>query len=301
MPEISELIRLAREAEHSKVGYDQGQRWTWLDRAGRRIVPDKETDCSALTLGLYWLAGWPVDISGTCWTGNAEKLCRDAGFTVIDISEWDTRRLRRDPIAGDALVGPGHIILVGDDGTWLSAEFDERGKASGGAPGDQSGREVRWREPYARSSGWKRLLRPPTGGAPVQLLAEAKGPELLIVDGELGRYTVSEWQKAVGVAVTGGIDQPKSPLVEAVQRDLVAGGHGDWDGRALTIDGEGIAHNLGRNWPTRGKAYPSGRSRTLWALQLSLGVEPTGRLIAESPTVMALQKRLNARISGGPM
>lgn len=301
MPEISELIRLAREAEHSRVGYDQGQRWTWLDRAGRRIVPDQETDCSALTLGLYWLAGWPVDISGTCWTGNAMTLCRDAGFALTDIREWPAKRLRTDPIAGDALVGPGHIILVGDDGTWLSAEFDEKSKASGGAAGDQTGREVRWRDPYSRSSGWKHLLRPPVGGAPVHLVAQTTGPEFLIADGELGRYTVSEWQKAMGVPVTGRIDQPRSPLVEAVQRDLVAGGQRDWDDRELKIDGEGIAHNLDRTWPTKGKDYPSGRSRTIWALQRSLDVEPTGRFVAKSPTVVALQNRLNARLSGGVM
>lgn len=166
-PTIARLLELARQAEAAGTGYDQGQRDSWLDRVARQIVRDKETDCSALTLGLYWLAGYPVDISGTAHTGNAEALARAAGFEVVDVTGWDLARIVAALKPGDGLLGrppaatSGHIVLVGDDGRWLSAESDERGQSIGGQAGDQTGVEVRWREPYMRSAGWTRILRPP--------------------------------------------------------------------------------------------------------------------------------------------
>ena len=160
-PTIGRLLDLARQAEAAGTGYDQGQRWDWLDRIARQIVRSREADCSALTLGLYWLAGYPVDVSGLAYTGNAEALCRAAGFEVIDVSGWDLPRIVAALRAGDGLLGPGHIVLVGDDGRWLSAEQDEEGRSAGGAAGDQTGVEVLWRQPYMRSKGWTRILRPP--------------------------------------------------------------------------------------------------------------------------------------------
>lgn len=166
-PTIDKLLDYARQAEAAGTGYDQGQRWDWLDRVRRQIVRGAEADCSALTLGLYWLAGYPVDISGTVHTGNAEALCRAAGFAVIDVTGWDLARIVAALKAGDGLLGrppaatSGHIVLVGDDGRWLSAEQDEEGRSSGGQAGDQTGVEVLWRAPYMRSKGWTRILRPP--------------------------------------------------------------------------------------------------------------------------------------------
>ena len=166
-PTIARLLELARQAEAAGTGYDQSERDSWLDRAKRQIVRDREADCSALTLGLYWLAGYPVDISGFAHTGNAEALARAAGFQVVDVTGWDLARIVAALRPGDGLLGrppaatSGHIVLVGDDGRWLSAEADERGRSAGGQAGDQTGVEVRWREPYMRSAGWTRILRPP--------------------------------------------------------------------------------------------------------------------------------------------
>ena len=166
-PTIDKLLDLARQAEAAGTGYDQGQRWDWLDRVTKQIIRGAEADCSALTLGLYWLAGYPVDVSGLAYTSNAEALCRAAGFGVVDVTGWDAARLYGALKAGDGLLGrppaatSGHIVLVGDDGRWLSAEQDEAGRSAGGQAGDQTGVEVLWRKPYMRSRGWTRILRPP--------------------------------------------------------------------------------------------------------------------------------------------
>lgn len=168
MASIKGLLDLAVKAEASGVGYDQSERDSWLDRVKRQIIRDAETDCAALVLGLYWLAGYGIDISGLAYTGNAEALARAAGFSVVDVTGWNSTRLYAALLPGDGLLGrppqatSGHIVLVGDPTSrWLSAESDERGQSVGGQAGDQTGVEVRWREPYMRSAGWTRILRPP--------------------------------------------------------------------------------------------------------------------------------------------
>ena len=204
MPTISTLLDLARSTEATRVGYDQWQRWSWLDVPGRRVIPGRETDCSALTMGLYWLAGWGVDISGTCYTGNAELLARAAGFHVVDVTGWAPQSLYAALQPGDALLGPGHIVLVGEDGRWLSAESDEAGRSAGGYAGDQTGAEVRWRAPYMRSKGWARILRPPVVGAIPQAVPLSAAPKpRLVVDGELGRRTITAMQRWLGVQADG--------------------------------------------------------------------------------------------------
>lgn len=199
---VSQLIALANQLEQSGVGYDQGDRWSWLDRDARTILNYREADCSSACLGLAWLAGYPVDLDGTAYTGNAEQLLTAAGFTSRSIDGLPLHRIVNDARPGDMLLGPGHIVLVGDPATrWLSAENDERGKATGGQAGDQTGLEVRWRAPYMRSRGWTRLLRPPVDDTP----APAPAPSLLVVDGVYGPKTKRALQAWLGVTVDGVI------------------------------------------------------------------------------------------------
>ena len=209
---ITHMLALAVQTEGLRTGYDQAQRWSWLDRARRQIIPDRETDCSALCLGLAWLAGYPVDITGTAYTGNAELLLARAGFSARDITGWTVPMIASQMRPGDMLLGPGHIVLVGADGRVLSAESDERGKAAGGQAGDQTGREVYWRTLYARPKGWTRLLRPPTDDA----VPLAK-PGVLVVDGDFGPATIRATQRWIGAA-PDGVWGPASK--RALQRKL---------------------------------------------------------------------------------
>ena len=120
-------------------------------------------------------------------------------------------------------------------------------------------------------------------------------PAKLDVDGNLGRLTITDWQEVMGTAADGVISKP-SDLVKAVQRKLNAAGARDWDGRPLTVDGVGIESNDGRRFPAgKTTAYPQSRSRTVWALQVYLGIKPDGVLDAsKSATVEAVQRKLNA-------
>lgn len=301
-PTIAVFSALVIQAARANLGYDQSSmgRWSWLDRLTRAIVPGRACDCSALTMGLYWLAGYPVDISGTCYTGNAAELARAAGFQVLPFTSLSDVR------EGDALLTPGHHIVPiyrDTDGVLraLSAEYNEHGTALGGKPGDQNGREVRVRDLYVRPGGWTFILRPPADAAPLSTVVTAPpvaapAPVGLDVDGCLGRLTITDWQEEMGTDVDGVISKPRSQLVEAVQRKLNAAGARDWDGRTLTVDGIGIESNDGHRFPTgKTTAYPLGKSRTVWALQVYLGIKPDGVLDAsKSATIEAVQRKLNA-------
>jgi hypothetical protein len=106
-------------------------------------------------------------------------------------------------------------------------------------------------------------------------------PAALVVDGVLGRETITRWQQVMGSAVDGTISTP-SELVGRVQSRLNAAGARDWDGRSLVVDGLGIAQN-------------GQKTRTVWALQAYLGTPRDGILSTPASTVIkALQNRLNA-------
>lgn len=155
------MISLARQIRPNKIGYDKGKRWTWLDKKNRRIIAKKSCDCSSLSAGLAYLAGWDVDLSGSCWTGNIAVLMKNAGWKVFKFTKIS------DVIAGDMVVKKGaHVIVALSKTEWLSAQSNEKGGGYGGQLGDQTGKEVVIRAPYNRTGGWDYILRPPADAKP---------------------------------------------------------------------------------------------------------------------------------------
>ena len=77
---ISAMSAAADQLENCRVGYDQGNRWSFLDRQNGRILPDQETDCSAGCGGIALLGGYPVNLEDPFYTGNFKKRLEDAGF-----------------------------------------------------------------------------------------------------------------------------------------------------------------------------------------------------------------------------
>lgn len=162
-PSITNLISIARKIKPAKIGYDQARRWTWLDKKNRKILDNKSADCSSLCAGLAYLAGWNVNINGTCFTGNLDVLMKAAGWKVYKFTKLS------DVKPGDMVLKKGkHVVLVLSKSEWLSAQSDERGKASGGKLGDQTGNEIVIRQPYTISGGWEYILRPPADVTPVE-------------------------------------------------------------------------------------------------------------------------------------
>lgn len=157
-------------ADASNLGYDQGQRFSFLDKSNHRINRNTETDCSALSSGIWWLAGAMTDdaISHEPYTGNIEEYAVASNGSSRNIEGWSKDQIMSVWKPGDMILGPGHVVLVSNrkdsSGNYmvLSAEGDERGQASGGQAGDQTGKEVVIKSMYMRSRGWTRILSPNT-------------------------------------------------------------------------------------------------------------------------------------------
>ncbi len=151
---IARLQKAADLLAAANLGYDQADRWSFFDRKTRTLRPGRECDCSSSCGAIAAIAGYPIDLADPFWTGNfvtrmlATGLFRAIRFTTL---------AKVKP--GDFVVGPGHVVFVRDKTRWWSAEADERGKSAGGRPGDQTGRETRYRAPYGRAKGWTTIVR----------------------------------------------------------------------------------------------------------------------------------------------
>lgn len=138
----------------ANVGYDQNQRWTFLDRKNRSIISNKECDCSSSCNAIAWLSGYDIELDGN--TDNFAARFKKAKFSIIP---FEMKLVK----TGDFIVTPGkHVVFVRSSTRWWSAEHDEDGGEKGGQAGDQTGSECRYRGPYIRPDvGWKSIVRRP--------------------------------------------------------------------------------------------------------------------------------------------
>lgn len=140
------MINIANDDSH---GYDQNNRWG---------SPDY--DCSSLVISAYTQAGIDVKSAGASYTGNMKEVFVKKGFEVIHLSDWtDTSQMKR----GDVLLNEIHhtAVYIGD-GKIVQASINELGTATGGQPGDQTGKEIYVGNYYVYSKGWDLILRLPS-------------------------------------------------------------------------------------------------------------------------------------------
>lgn len=147
MTKTEKAIRwMEDKARDNRHGYDQTFRW------GER----GDYDCSAAVISAWQSAGVPVKEKGATFTGNMYKVFLSCGFKDV-ISQVDLKTgkgLRR----GDVLLRKGrHVAMHCGNGKEVEASINEKGKARGGKPGDQTGREFLIR-PY-RNYPWSNVLR----------------------------------------------------------------------------------------------------------------------------------------------
>lgn len=137
------MERWAQDARH---GYDQQYRW------GER----GDYDCSAAVISAWELAGVPVKTGGATYTGNMRGVFLRCGFADVtrEIDLATGRGLRR----GDVLLNyQHHTAMYCGDGREVEASINENGGATGGQPGDQTGREFLIRA--YRNYPWDMVLR----------------------------------------------------------------------------------------------------------------------------------------------
>ena len=189
--------RMEDWAADNTHGYDQQYRW------GER----GDFDCSSAVISAWELAGVPVKTGGASYTGNMRGVFLRCGFKDVtgDVNLVNGSGLER----GDVMLNyEHHTAMYCGAGQEVEASINEKGGATGGMPGDQTGRELLVR-PY-RNYPWDCVLRyagEKTGSRP--------GP-------------VYEYSIKLGLLQEGMED----PQVRTLQRLLAAGGYepGEADG-----------------------------------------------------------------------
>lgn len=136
MGDIANAVELAiRIAEDDSHGYAQDRR-----------NGDPDYDCSSFLSTVLYRSGFPI--SPNSWTGNMLEQLRKCGFKDCK-APWK---------AGDIHITPGkHVVMSVSPGDIVHASINELGKATGGKPGDQTGKEICVRSYYDKP--WSYHLR----------------------------------------------------------------------------------------------------------------------------------------------
>lgn len=173
MPDIEKAVAEAKKtAADNTHGYDQESR-----------LGDPDYDCSSFVAHCLRAGGFPV--AEDSWTGNLYDQLIKCGFKNIDDSSIK---------AGDIFLTPGHHVVIAISPTKIAhASINEKGKITGGQPGDQTGKEICTRSFYTPSYGWKYHLRYLPDQQPVQLGCYI-APRLItdIIDGKYGVWPERE-------------------------------------------------------------------------------------------------------------
>jgi len=251
------------------LGYDQYQRWNIYDGG--------ECDCSSLVIWALKQAGF--DVGSASYTGNMSSNLCARGWQRLPFSILNAK-------AGDILLNDTHhtaAVISGSGATAkiAQASIDERGRATGGAAGDQSGSETNVRQIYTYRHGWDCILR--YGGAPVEV-------GKVEVDGYIGKLSVTEWQKQLGVKQTGVIEGQLSSMASYWPR-LTAVGYGATGSDFM----KAIQRKVGVPNPTGIAARGTICALQAWLILKGFGagiVDQAGYL--GDTTACALQRSLNA-------
>lgn len=133
-------------ANDNSHGYDQIYRW------GEK----GDYDCSAAVITAWESAGVPVKTNGASYTGNMLSVFLKCGFT--DITSKVNLSTGAGLIRGDVLLKTGHhTAMYCGNGKEVEASINENGTATGGKPGDQTGKEFLIRS--YRNYPWNHVLR----------------------------------------------------------------------------------------------------------------------------------------------
>lgn len=129
-------------------GYDQKYRW------GER----GDYDCSSAVITAWEHAGVPVRFAGATYTGNMYSAFKKCGF--VDVTQSVNPKTGSGLKRGDVLLNRrSHTAMYIGSGQLVQASMNEKGTATGGTPGDQTGKEFLVRSYY--NFPWDYVLRFP--------------------------------------------------------------------------------------------------------------------------------------------
>lgn len=272
MPSISKAIAAIDKACRVwSVGYCQTHRWNIYDGG--------ETDCSALVIWALKQGGF--DTGSATYTGNLSYNLTRRGWLRLPANLGILQ-------PGDILLNDTHHVCMvisghGHSAIIAQASIDERGKASGGRAGDQTGYETNERRVYSYRHGWDCILRYKGAGvttAPVKQASKPSGG--IVVDGLWGAGTTLALQKHFGTPADGIVSSQYSG-----NRGILKACTGGWQWtkhpegsqlitkmqRIMGLDPDGIAgidfvHGLEKRYgfePDKGLDYPSNTIKRMQA------------------------------------
>lgn len=139
---IQDAVAWARQiAADDSHGYDQTNRW------------GADYDCSSFVISAYKAAGVPLECT---YTGDMRGDMLRRGFA--DVTASVNLLTGAGVQEGDVLLNYArHTALAIGGGRIVQASINERGAATGGTPGDQTGREIYERTYY--NYPWDCVLR----------------------------------------------------------------------------------------------------------------------------------------------
>lgn len=151
MTKIEAAIQWMENAAKDNLhGYDQTNRWG----------PDY--DCSSAVITAWEQAGVKVKSGGATYTGNMLPVFLKYGF--VDVTSKVNLATGAGLVRGDVLLNTvHHTAMYCGGGKEVEASINEKGRATGGATGDQTGREF-WIRSY-RNYPWDTVLRYNEGGS----------------------------------------------------------------------------------------------------------------------------------------
>lgn len=268
MPNLSAAIAAMDKACRVwSVGYDQSNRWD--------IRNGGETDCSALVIWALRQGGF--DTGSATYTGNLSYNLTRRGWLRLPANLGILQ-------PGDILLNDTHHVCMvisgyGHNAIIAQASIDERGRASGGKAGDQTGYETNERRVYGYKHGWDCILRYRGAGASAPAKQTSSSGKLKI-DGLWGAGTNLLAQKVLGTtpdgivssqyvgnrgilkACTGGWEWVKNPkgsrLIVKMQKIMKL----EPDGIAGIDFVHGLEHRYGFE-PDKGLDYPSNTVKEL--------------------------------------
>ena len=133
---------IARDDSH---GYDQVDRWG-----------NPNFDCSGLVITALEQAGIPAKTKGATYTGNMLGACKKAGMQ--DVTASINLKTGAGLLRGDVLLNKTHhTAFYCGNGKIVDARINEKGKATGGKSGDQTGKEIMVHAYY--NYPWTNVLR----------------------------------------------------------------------------------------------------------------------------------------------
>nr|DAG75145.1 MAG TPA: lysozyme family protein [Caudoviricetes sp.] len=229
----SAILWMESKAKDDRHGYDQIYRW------GEK----GDYDCSSAVICAWEQAGVPVKSTGATYTGNMLSIFKKCGFK--DVTSKVNLATGAGLLRGDVLLNTKHhTAMYCGRGKEVEASINEKKRATGGAPGDQTGKEFLIRS--YRNYPWNHVLRYQEGsslgkGACFQVLRKGSSgssvktmQQMLIAcgypcgsfgaDGKFGNATYAAliaFQRAAGVITDGEYgSQTKSKLTEVYHKKM---------------------------------------------------------------------------------